>query len=271
MEFSPTKHGGVKLAFKGFEYSVHSVGTTFIRWRCVRRGCVAKVCRAHLRTDIDRQRVLLEPGGTKNAHNHQPSAALCPWPPTQLFAAVPRVFCQLRNRDRYEPRSCHAAASCLASGRPEHANTPVRFNRHKPSGFVRFRIRFSWRDRPIATGLTRWRLSGPVRISLFVAAMDNETKLYMKRMLLSGDAVVTQFKGGGGGSMVSDVWKKFGRIAIRATGNLVVGVVACSLCFKVYSYKDSSQGTSTLRLHVCGNDDAPVRKVRKSGGTDKPS
>ncbi|XP_065346839.1 protein tramtrack, beta isoform-like isoform X1 [Cloeon dipterum] len=82
MEFSPTKHGGVKLAFKGFEYSVHSVGATFIRWRCVRRGCVAKVCRAHLRTDIDRQRVLLEPGGAKNAHNHQPSAALCPWPPT---------------------------------------------------------------------------------------------------------------------------------------------------------------------------------------------
>lgn len=92
--------------------------------------------------------------------------------------------------------------------------------------------------------------------------MDNESKLYVKKLLLSGEAVVTQFKGGGG--TVSDVWKRFGRISMCDTGDLVQGVVACSLCFKVYSYKNSSQGTSTLRLHVCEYDDAPPQQRKGS-------
>jgi BED zinc finger len=94
--------------------------------------------------------------------------------------------------------------------------------------------------------------------------MDNESKLYVKKMLLSGDAVVTQFKGGGGSGTVSDVWKRFGRIAMRDSGDLVQGVVACGLCYKVYSYKNSSQGTSTLRLHVCEYDDAPPQQRKGS-------
>jgi len=72
MEFSLTKYGGVKLTYKGYEYSVHCIGANSIRWRCNKRGCVSE-CRAHLKTDVQKQRVLNEPNANnKNVHNHPP-------------------------------------------------------------------------------------------------------------------------------------------------------------------------------------------------------
>lgn len=97
--------------------------------------------------------------------------------------------------------------------------------------------------------------------------MDLASKQYVRTLLVDGVAEfipineITRGPWRHNKSTKSDVWNRFGPVRIIATGMHCEGLVACNQCYKIYTFKGSSQGTSTLRFHQCIPEEIVVKQV----------